>query len=688
MTDDLSEFHDVFFEEADELIESMEAELLEMLSDPDDAERVNTVFRAAHSIKGGSATFGFDAVAKFTHVMETLLDEVREGHKEADQVLVDLLLRATDCLRAMVSAAKGESEADQNQIDTLLAEMETMLAAEASDAPDGAEVAAAAVPESAEVSDGPDEPGWRIHLKPGADSLKTANDPLGILTELSRLGEVSCELLTDDLPEFADIDPTSLYLAWRIELHGAVEESAIREVFEWIDVCSDIQIERMGQAAGSGDAVSAAAPSTPEPVAAASDTPAPLAPKRDSAAAAPKAKPKAAQVTSIRVGIDKIDKLINLVGELVITQSVLHEEGLKLSQDIGEQLQEGLSQLQRHTRELQENVMQIRMVPISNAFNRLPRMIHDLTSKLGKRVELVMSGEQTELDKTVLESIGDPLVHLVRNAVDHGIEMPEAREAKGKDPEGKVFLNAYHESGNIVIEIRDDGAGIDRDRVLSKAIDKGLVSPDEQLTDGQVFELLFHPGFSTAEQVSDVSGRGVGMDVVKRNIHSLGGAVEVQSRLGQGSVFTIRLPLTLAIVEGQLVRVEQQTYVIPVISIVESIQVDQRLVSSIAEQGEVYRLRDEYIPVARLSELFSLKRAKCKEQLMVVVESDFTKVGLLIDELMAQQQVVIKSLEANYKQVPGIAGGTILGDGTVSLILDINGVIAMSRGAGDDSRAA
>ena len=400
------------------------------------------------------------------------------------------------------------------------------------------------------------------------------------------------------------------------------------------------------------------------------------------------AKAKTKSVSSIRVGTDKIDKLINLVGELVITQSMLQEEGDKLPQDIVEKLQAGLAQLERHTRDLQENVMQIRMVPISNAFNRLPRMIHDLTNKLGKKVELTMVGEQTELDKTVLESIGDPLVHLVRNAVDHGIESPEERLAAGKEETGNVELRAYHEAGNIVIEIRDDGKGIDTAKVLAKAKDKGLVGPNDILPDGSVYDLLFHPGFSTADQVSDVSGRGVGMDVVRRNIQSLGGNVEVDSQLGAGSVFSIRLPLTLAIVDGQLVTVNGQTFVVPLVSIIESIQIETVQVNSIAERGELYRLREEYIPIVRLATLFGMQDSGATEQLMVVVGSDQGKVGILVDDLLAQQQVVIKSLEANYKQVPGVAGGTILGDGTVSLILDINGVIQLSRTRGGTPKAA
>lgn len=695
MSEDLSEFHAVFFEEADELIENMEAELLEMLGDPSDPERVNTVFRAAHSIKGGSATFGFDQIAKFTHVMETLLDQVREGTKQPSPDLIDLQLRSTDCLRVMMAAAKGEAEPDDVLAAQLLQELETMLQEQGDATPDSEPDAAPDSPSLDNPSlDSPSRDSnsqtWLISLEPGPESLKTANDPIPILAELNNLGTATITLDQSKLPAVDDFNPEQSYLAWQIELISEADEDKIREVFDWIDVSSKISMELTTSAPDKSERLPESASTEP---AASQDHPDQATAQPDNQKSADpeqKAKPpaKTKAVSSIRVGTDKIDKLINLVGELVITQSMLQEEGDKLPPEIVEKLQSGLAQLERHTRDLQENVMQIRMVPISNAFNRLPRMIHDLTNKLGKQVELTMVGEQTELDKTVLESIGDPLVHLVRNAVDHGIEDPADRIAAGKDEVGSVELHAYHEAGNIVIEIRDDGRGIDTAKVLAKAKDKGLVAPDQILPDGSVYDLLFHPGLSTADQVSDVSGRGVGMDVVRRNIQSLGGNVEVDSKLGEGSVFTIRLPLTLAIVDGQLVTVNQQTYVIPLVSIIESIQVETKQVNSIAERGKLYRLRDEYIPLVRLASLFGMHNAENSEQLMVVVESDQGKVGILVDDLLAQQQVVIKSLEANYKQVDGVAGGTILGDGTVSLILDINGVIELSRNRINTSQAA
>ena len=386
---------------------------------------------------------------------------------------------------------------------------------------------------------------------------------------------------------------------------------------------------------------------------------------------------------SIRVDIEKIDSLINMVGELVITQSMLSQLGDDFDLDRLEKLRDGLGQLERNTRELQESVMRIRMIPISFAFNRFPRMIHDLCDKLAKKVQLKLSGESTELDKTVMEKIGDPLVHLVRNAMDHGIEMPQVRVAAGKPPTGTVHLNAFHQGGNIVIEISDDGAGIDPQKILTKAIERGLVEEGVELSHAKIYDLLFHPGFSTAEIVTDVSGRGVGMDVVRKNIQALGGAIDIHSTLGKGSKFTVRLPLTLAILDGQLVRVGGHTYIIPLVSIVESLQVQKKSVNAIAGKTELYKLRDEYIPVIRLYEAFNIQpdSKKLENGLLVVVEGDGKKAGLLVDDLLAQQQVVIKSLESNFRRIEGLSGATILGDGTVALILDVAGVIRVSQGS-------
>jgi two-component system chemotaxis sensor kinase CheA len=370
-----------------------------------------------------------------------------------------------------------------------------------------------------------------------------------------------------------------------------------------------------------------------------------------------------------------------MVGELVITQAMLNQlSEQEMTPTTVTSLQEGLAQLAHNTRDLQENVMRIRMLPINFVFSRFPRLVRDIAQKLNKEVELKLIGEQTELDKTVMEKISDPMVHLVRNSLDHGIETVEKRIAAGKDPVGKVTLNAFHQGGNIVIEIMDDGQGLNTQKIKEKAITNEVIAADSELTDDEINELIFMPGFSTADEVSDLSGRGVGMDVVKRNIQSLNGSVEVTSAAGIGSTFTIRLPLTLAILDGQLVKVAKHTYIIPLISIVESLQIDIAKVSRVGKDLDVLRLRDEYIPILRLYDIFNHQNAieSLDKTLLVVVENDNQKVGLLVDDLLSQQQVVIKSLEANYHKVDGVSGATILGDGRVSLILDISGLIKLS----------
>jgi two-component system chemotaxis sensor kinase CheA len=398
--------------------------------------------------------------------------------------------------------------------------------------------------------------------------------------------------------------------------------------------------------------------------------------ERTAPAAAP-AQKAAAESGSIRVATEKVDNIINLVGELLITQSMLSGFADGINPNDLDRLRQGLSQLARNTRELQESVMQIRMLPISFAFNRFPRIVHDLSRKLAKKVELKLSGEGTELDKTVLEKISDPLVHLVRNALDHGLETPERRLAAGKHETGTLELAAFHEGGNIIIEVRDDGAGLNKVKILQKARERALVAPDQELTDEQIDNLIFMPGFSTAEQVSDVSGRGVGMDVVRRNINDLGGHVQISSKEGLGSTIRIRLPLTLAILDGQLVRVGKEVYIISLLAIVETIQVARERVNTLVGRTEVFRLRDEYLPVVKLCDQFGVEpdSRSAEDGLLVVIEADGKRAGVLVDDLLAQQQVVIKSLESNFKAVPGIAGATILGDGTVALIIDVPGLI-------------
>ncbi len=689
MAIDVTKFHQTFFEESLEGLELMESGLLELEVGADNNEAINQIFRAAHSIKGGAGTFGFTAVTEFTHLLETILDRRRSGQAEITQEAVDVLLESIDVLRDMLSATRDGSDLDPADVVDVQARLQELVD---SDHPPTAAPASLAGGDETSGGDGDTAAlgTWRITFKPQAHLFRTGNDPVRILGELAELGAYVVEADTSALPPLADLDVESCYTAWTIELEGPTDQSAIEQVFEWVEDDAEITITRLDTPATPDADTGSGADAAPGEPAAATDTPRPATttPQADTERRAGSdrrqaeaAHGAAATTTSIRVDIEKIDTLINMVGELVITQSMLQELALGNAIDL-EKLQEGLADLERNTRELQGSVMQIRMLPISFSFNRLPRLVRDLSGKLGKKVELKIHGESTELDKTVMEKIGDPLVHLIRNALDHGLETPEVRVANGKPETGRIMLDAYHEGGNIVIEIADDGAGLNTPRILAKARERGLVGEDDQLTERQIHDLIFHPGFSTAEAISDISGRGVGMDVVKRNIMDLGGVIEVQSVAGRGSRFRIRLPLTLAILDGQVVRVRDQVFIVPLVSIVESILFDPSLTSSLARGAGVYRHREAAIPVIDLSESFGIPpatEAAGTTPLLVVVEAEGTRAGILVDDLLAQQQIVIKSLKTNFRAVPGLSGATILGDGTVAMILDVNSVLGLYR---------
>lgn len=686
MSIDVSQFHEVFFEESFEGLDAMESGLLNLSEGTPDEDAINTIFRAAHSIKGGAGTFGFMNVSEFTHVMETLLDEIRNGDRDVTTASTDLLLKAVDVLREMVTAVQQKAPTDDDSIVAIRKQLEAML--------DGGTVeddeSESDSHDEVEVSE-PQIIGWQIRFKPHPHLMQMGNDPARMFSELALLGKFNATVDDSNLPAFSDLEPEDCYLAWDLTLEGDIKEQDVVEVFEWVDEDADISIEpimaelepveeiaepaieeeledevaveTVVQATENLEAIPQSVSSQPE------------APKEASKASA------APAATSMRVGTDKVDSLINLVGELVITQSMLSQIGDNFTPEMLPQLVDGLAQLERNTREMQESIMRIRMLPISFAFNRFPRLVHDLTGQMGKQVELKLSGEQTELDKTVMEKIGDPLVHLVRNSLDHGLETPEVRLAAGKSEIGLLHLNAFHQGGNIIIEITDDGAGLNEDKILAKAIERGLVSSKEDLTPDKIHQLIFVPGFSTADVLTDVSGRGVGMDVVRKNIASLGGSVDVASEAGKGSTFTIRLPLTLAIMDGQTIRVADQKYILPLISIVESIEVKNTDIKHVSGKGELYPLRDEYVPVIRLYDVFGLEpnTTNLEEGLLVVVDGTSGKVGLFIDDLLGQQQVVIKSLETNYRKVMGLSGATILGDGTVALILDVQGLVNLYR---------
>ena len=689
MSIDLSQFHQVFFEESYEGLDTMESGLLAMDIGQPDSEVINDIFRAAHSIKGGSGTFGFSQVADFTHVVETLLDEVRSGDRDITQNSLDLLLSSVDCIRGLLEQLQAGDSPDLSQAKALKSEFEAVLSGKETAAPTAVSSEEPAEPPVTPPADakngGEGSGGWSIYFRPEAELLQSGNEPTRMFRQLSELceGKMNVEVLPDQLPSLGAMNPEYCYLAWHIELHAAVDKADIEEVFEWVVDSAEIRIEPLASdgAAVDTQAEVAAPAEKAEAVAApvAANKPEPSA-KPEEKAAAKSNKPAAAESSSIRVSIDKVDSLINMVGELVITQSMLGQLGRDFDISRVQRLQEGLAQLEHNTRELQESVMKIRMMPISFVFSRFPRLVRDVSKNLNKKIELIMSGENTELDKTVMEKIGDPLVHLIRNSIDHGIEKPDVRASKGKAETGKVHLNAYHQSGNIVIEIKDDGAGLNTEKILNKAKEKGLVPEDAQLTKEQIFDLIFHAGFSTADQVSDLSGRGVGMDVVRSNIAALNGSIEVTSETDKGTRFVIRLPLTLAILDGQLVRVGEQIFIFPLVSIVESIQSEDQAVNNVGGYSDVLKLRDEYVPILQLSKSFNIKNTQknLQEQIICVVEADGEKTGVVVDELLGQQQVVIKSLEENYRKVEGISGATILGDGTVALIIDISGLAKMS----------
>jgi two-component system chemotaxis sensor kinase CheA len=705
MTLEMSQFHDAFFEEGFESLDSMEAALLKLDPSAPNAETINSVFRVAHSLKGGSGMFGFTEITSFTHTLETLLDELRSNRKQVTSGIVDLLLKSTDVLRGMLQATKAKTPIDQQAMADLQFDLELLVAQPAASvaaAPAALAVAPAPTPAPASSQESPagstpvesqvaTVPAaapvagrrWKIDFRPNERLLALGNDPMRMLAELAEIGDLETHVDDAALPPLAGMNPEVCYLSWSLTLLTEVDEEVIHSVFEWAEGDCELVVTAL-------DAPAAPAPATPVIASAMTAPPAPAVPAVQQAASAPATPagaargdaplPAASDSNSIRVSIDKIDDLLNTVGEIVITQSMLMQHGQGTGEVDLEQLRNGLSQLERNVRELQETVMRVRMLPISFVFSRFPRMVRDLAQKLGKQIELKLTGEQTELDKTVLEKIGDPLVHLVRNSIDHGIESPEARLAAGKSAQGTVHLDASHRGGNISIIVSDDGKGLDRDRILAKARERNLVGPADTLSDEQIYELLFMPGFSTAEKTTDVSGRGVGMDVVRRNIKGLGGKIDIVSRPGQGSSFSITLPLTLAIVDGQSVAVGSQTYIVPLTSIVESLQLEPGQVNRLSEGGELVSFRGEYLPVVRVHEQFGVepRTRELHEGLLVIAEGDGRRFGLFVDDLLGQQQVVIKSLETNYGHVDGVSGATILGDGSVALILDLPGLL---RGA-------
>jgi two-component system chemotaxis sensor kinase CheA len=688
---DLSQFFQVFFEEAGENLDTMEQMLLAVDVESADEEELNAIFRCAHSVKGGAATFGFSDVAELTHEMETLLDKLRRRELAPTTEMVDALLASGDALKAQLARHQGQT-GEVPDTTALLATIRRLV--EGGAAPAAAPVAAAA-PAAAAVA----------APKAGLRTLELSVGPLDNPAQADNLVD-----LFNEITDLGTIEPLDAGKPAdgmrRFKVTTSSSDNDLLDLFTFHVAREQVRLAPLTAGYGFHEG----APGAPQPEAPAAKDPgygffddAPGAPKHaeapaaapvaapvspvaaKAAAAAPRAeagKPSAGPDSStLRVSVEKVDQLINLVGELVITQAMLAQNSKDIDTALHQQMAAGLADLERNTRDLQEAVMSIRMIPMSLVFNRFPRMLRDLAAKLGKKVELVTQGEATELDKGLVEKITDPLTHLVRNSCDHGIEQPAERAAKGKPEHGTITLVASHQGGSIVIEVRDDGKGLNRAKLLAKARERGLDAPDS-MTDQEVYGLIFAPGFSTAEQVTDVSGRGVGMDVVKKNITALGGTVEIDSAEGYGMTVRVRLPLTLAIMDGMSVGVGDEVYILPLGSVVESFQVQSDTIKTIGGRGRVVQVRDEYMPVVDLEKVFDVPRFDFEHvsNIMVVVEAEGGRVALLVDELLGQQQVVVKNLESNYRKVDDVSGATIMGDGRVALILDIGSLVRRSRG--------
>lgn len=672
-------FRQTYLEESFEGLAAMESNLLTLPEGTPDTEVVNTIFRAAHSMKGGAGTFGFSELIHLTHILETLLDEMRSGKRNVTSENREALLQSVDVLRIILDAYQDNQPIDMAPVKAMEQRLEAILN-------NGAQSLATTSNTNNTVTDQPELTGYQIHLSPSDDYFTSGIDLLKLLHELSRIEGAERTHIKARLNEGNPLQVEHCLISFNVVIDGEVELADINEVFEWLDEDScHISISPIYRNGDSSTGVTVEASTATSGVVVATEAPTALTQQTAVTATAPAATnngaPRAAvatgekQESSIRVSISKIDQMVDMVGELVIAQSMLSRFGLladQLNAPWADELKEGLVDIERHTRAMQESVMSIRMMPISFAFNRMPRIVHDVSAKLEKDIELVMEGENTEVDKTVLEKLTDPLVHIIRNSVDHGIEKPDVREAKGKARKGTVRLSAFHAGGNIVIQIKDDGAGIRLDKVRQKAIDAGILTEHQVITEKENIDLIFHAGFSTADEVTDISGRGVGMDVVRRNIRELGGTIEVQTEQNLGSIFTIRLPLTLAILDGQLAKVGDETYIFPLASIVESVLPAEDNIKSV-KGTYLYRLRDVYIPIVRLNTFFNrpVGKTELTQGLLVVVENGDKRFGVFVDSLESQQQVVIKSLDTNYRKVNGISGATIMGDGRVAMILDL-----------------
>ncbi|RAH34089.1 chemotaxis protein CheA [Pantoea agglomerans] len=653
MSMDISDFYQTFFDEADELLADMEQHLLGLDPQEPDSEQLNAIFRAAHSIKGGAGTFGFTVLQETTHILENILDGARRGEMQLSTDIINLFLETKDIMQEQLDAYKTAQEPNAESF-KYICEALRQLALEAKGLP--VDVPASVVTASAEPAS---TSGLRVQLI----DLKEKEVDL-MLEEMSNLGT-----LTNVQKGSTTLD---------VCIDGVGKDDIVAVLCFVIDE-AQIRFPAADEAVAAPAAVAAEAEPVVEDVHTATVTELPVAAvKRESKRVAAPA--KSSESTSIRVAVEKVDQLINLVGELVITQSMLAQRSGELDPVAHGDLLNSMGQLERNARDLQESVMSIRMMPMEYVFSRFPRLVRDLASKLGKEVELTLLGSSTELDKSLIERIIDPLTHLVRNSLDHGIETPEKRLVAGKVATGNLTLSAEHQGGNICIEVSDDGAGLNRERILAKALSSGL-PVHENMSDEEVGMLIFAPGFSTAEQVTDVSGRGVGMDVVKRNIQEMGGHVEIASKQGKGTTIRILLPLTLAILDGMSVRVADEVFILPLNAVMESLQPRAEELKPLAGGECVLEVRGEYLPLVELWNVFDVQDAKTEatQGIVVILQSAGKRYALLVDQLIGQHQVVVKNLESNYRKVPGISAATILGDGSVALIVDVSALQSLNR---------
>ncbi|MDU4841961.1 MAG: chemotaxis protein CheA [Leclercia adecarboxylata] len=667
MSMDISDFYQTFFDEADELLADMEQHLLDLVPEAPDSEQLNAIFRAAHSIKGGAGTFGFTILQETTHLMENLLDEARRGEMQLNTDIINLFLETKDIMQEQLDAYKSSQEPDAASFEYICHALR-QLALEAK----GETAAVAVSPAKLSVVD----------AAPAA--VPAADDRVRVV--LSGLKESEVNLLEEELSNLATLSNVVKGKdTLAATLDGGISKDDVVAVLCFVIEPEQIDFEAVADAPAAGSAevaevveaapaVPAVAPAAPALKAVPGEPAAPNRGEREKPAA------RSSESTSIRVAVEKVDQLINLVGELVITQSMLAQRSNELDPVNHGDLITSMGQLQRNARDLQESVMSIRMMPMEYVFSRFPRLVRDLAGKLNKQIELTLMGSSTELDKSLIERIIDPLTHLVRNSLDHGIELPENRVAAGKSPVGNLILSAEHQGGNICIEVTDDGAGLNRERILAKAISQGM-AVNENMTDEEVGMLIFAPGFSTAEQVTDVSGRGVGMDVVKRNIQEMGGHVEIKSKQGSGTTIRILLPLTLAILDGMSVKVADEVFILPLNAVMESLQPREEDLHPLAGGERVLEVRGEYLPLVELWKVFDVDGAKTEatQGIVVILQSAGRRYALLVDQLIGQHQVVVKNLESNYRKVPGISAATILGDGSVALIVDVSALQGLNR---------